>query len=204
MLFFQIPIGDMSNFAYLIGDENSHEAVIVDPAWEIDKILKITEENKMKIKYILNTHSHYDHCKENERLAKLTNAKILLNEEAKIERDGVIEDGETLVLGETKIKVIYTPGHSKDGTCFLVEGKLLTGDTLFVGECGRVDLEGSSSRELYNSLFGIILRFEDNIEVYPGHDYGKSPYSTIGVERKTNYVLKPRTIPEFIKFMNEP
>ena len=82
--------------------------------------------------------------------------------------------------------------------------KLLTGDTLFVGECGRTDLSGGNSEELYDSLFNKILKFYDNIEVYPGHDYGNKPYSTIGEERKSNYTLKPRSLKDFIKFMNEP
>jgi hydroxyacylglutathione hydrolase len=85
-----------------------------------------------------------------------------------------------------------------------VDGKLLTGDTLFIGECGRTDLPGGNPKDMYNSLFNKILKLDDNIEVYSGHDYGAYPYSTIGRERKTNYTLEPRTLEEFIEFMKEP
>jgi glyoxylase-like metal-dependent hydrolase (beta-lactamase superfamily II) len=101
--------------------------------------------------------------------------------------------------------VLYTPGHTPDGICLLVDNqKLLTGDTLFVGECGRTDLPGGNAKILYDSLFNKLLKLDDAIEVYPGHDYGVKPSSTIGYERKTNYVLKPRNLKEFLAFMNQP
>jgi glyoxylase-like metal-dependent hydrolase (beta-lactamase superfamily II) len=100
--------------------------------------------------------------------------------------------------------VIHTPGHTPDGICLLVDNKLLTGDTLFVGECGRTDLAGSSAEDMYHSLFDKILALDDSIEVYPGHDYGNKPISTIGDERRTNYTLEKRTLEEFIEFMSEP
>ena len=103
-----------------------------------------------------------------------------------------------------KVKVLHTPGHCPDHICLLVGGKLITGDLLFVGECGRTDLTGGSSSEMYNSLFNKILPLDDSIEVYPGHDYGSKPSSTIGDERKNNYTLKPRSREEFIKFMAQP
>jgi glyoxylase-like metal-dependent hydrolase (beta-lactamase superfamily II) len=100
------------------------------------------------------------------------------------------------------IKVIYTPGHTPDSICLLVDNKkLLTGDTLFVGECGRTDLPGGNSESLYDSLFNKLLKLSDDVEVYPGHDYGLKPYSTIGEERRTNYVLQPRSLMEFVEFM---
>jgi glyoxylase-like metal-dependent hydrolase (beta-lactamase superfamily II) len=100
--------------------------------------------------------------------------------------------------------VLHTPGHTPDSICLLANGVLLTGDTLFVGECGRTDLTGGSARDMYNSLFQKLMKLDDNIEVYPGHDYGSSPRSTIGIERGSNYTLKKRTLDEFIEFMKEP
>jgi hydroxyacylglutathione hydrolase len=100
--------------------------------------------------------------------------------------------------------VIHTPGHTPDSICLLCNTKLLTGDTLFVGECGRTDLPGGSSKDMYFSLFSKLMKLDDNIEVYPGHDYGRSPSSTIGSERITNYVLKKRSLEEFIEFMRQP
>jgi glyoxylase-like metal-dependent hydrolase (beta-lactamase superfamily II) len=109
-----------------------------------------------------------------------------------------------LELGKVKIKVIYTPGHTPDGICLLVENKLLTGDTLFVGECGRTDMLGASAEAMYDSLFDKLMKLDDSVEVYPGHDYGSAPHSTIGKERRTNYVLEKRTLEEFVEFMSTP
>jgi glyoxylase-like metal-dependent hydrolase (beta-lactamase superfamily II) len=103
------------------------------------------------------------------------------------------------------IKVIHTPGHTPDSIYLLVDNKkLLTGDTLFVGECGRTDLSGGNSRNMHGSLFNKLLKLNDAVEVYPGHDYGSKPYSTIGEERRSNYTLQPRSLAEFIEFMKQP
>ena len=110
-----------------------------------------------------------------------------------------------LSIGKISLKIIYTPGHSIDSICILVDNKkLLTGDTLFVGECGRTDLQGGNSKNMYNSLFNKLLKLDDASEVYPGHDYGLKASSTIGDERRTNYVLQPRNVEDFIKFMSQP
>jgi glyoxylase-like metal-dependent hydrolase (beta-lactamase superfamily II) len=110
-----------------------------------------------------------------------------------------------LTVGKIQIKVIYTPGHTVDSICLLVDKKkLLTGDTLFVGECGRTDFGGGSSKSMYNSLFNKLMKLDDEVEVYPGHDYGAKPSSTIGEERKSNYTLQPRSLEDFIEFMAEP
>jgi len=107
-----------------------------------------------------------------------------------------------LSVGKIPIKVIYTPGHTADSVCLLVDkAKLLTGDTLFVGECGRTDFPGGSSKSMYDSLFNKLLKLNDNVEVYPGHDYGLKPQSTIGEEKKSNYTLQPRSLEDFIAFM---
>ena len=119
--------------------------------------------------------------------------------------DVKVDEGDVLRVGVVEIKVLYTPGHTIDGICLLVDGsKLLTGDTLFVGECGRTDLPGGSSKSLYDSLFNKLLKLGDDVEVYPGHDYGSKPDSTIGEERRTNYVLRPRSLDEFVEFMKQP
>jgi hydroxyacylglutathione hydrolase len=109
-----------------------------------------------------------------------------------------------LMLGKLKVEVLHTPGHSSDSICLMIDDKLLTGDTLFVGECGRTDLPGGDTAQLYESLFKKIARLEDHVEIYPGHDYGVTPWSTLGLEKRTNYTLKSRTLEEFIEFMSEP
>ena len=200
----QIPVGPMQNFTYLIWDDETKEAAIIDPSWDLDKVLKEAEVRSLKIRYILNTHTHHDHCLGNEYVKKKTGAEIIGGKGAKAKLDRVVGDGEQIPLGHSYITVISTPGHSPDSLCYLFEQNLFTGDTLFVGECGRTDLPGGSAEDLYESLFNKILKLDDNIKVYPGHNYGPSPNSTIGYERKNNYTLKQRTKKEFVRFMMTP
>lgn len=194
----------MQNFAYLIGDEKTGLAAVVDPAWDIDRILGAAERNNLRIIYAINTHHHPDHTSGNDELAKVTGAKIVAHESSGKRRDINVKDGETLQVGSLELKFIHTPGHSPDSMSVLVSGKLLTGDALFVGECGRTDLPGGSSEQLYDSLFNKLMKLPDEVEVYPGHDYGPKPNSTIAYEKTHNYVLKPRTVEEFVQFMKEP
>jgi len=204
MFFRQVPVGAFKNFAYLLGDDKARVAAIVDPAWEIDKLLKLCEDQGLRVQYVINTHSHNDHVQGNDATVERTGAKIVMHEKANLPKDTAVRDGDVINVGSVQIKVLHTPGHCPDHICLLLEGKVLTGDTLFVGECGRTDLPGGNSSDLYDSLFGKLLRLDDEIEVYPGHDYGPKPSSTIGYERVNNYTLKKRTREEFIKFMAEP
>jgi len=204
MIFRQVPVGTFQNFSYIIGDEETKSAALVDPAWEVDNLLAMCEELGFKVTRVINTHSHHDHVEGNEAVAKRTGAKVVMHEKSSVRKDIAVKDGDIIEVGSLKVKVIYTPGHCPDHICLLVDGKLLTGDTLFVGECGRTDLAGGNPSDMYVSLVKKILTLDDSIEVYPGHDYGNKPSSTIGYERKNNYTLKPRTQEEFIKFMAEP
>ncbi len=201
MIVKQIPVGSMANFTYVVADERTRAAAVIDPSWDLEKVLDALKAHVLKLQYIINTHTHFDHVLGNEQLAALTGAKIIMHKNSKLENDLAIDDGGTIQLGNVSIKVIHTPGHSKDSICLLAENKLFTGDTLFVGNCGRVDLPGGSAAELYDSLFGKLANLDDKIEVYPGHNYGSRPYSTIGDEKRTNYVLKPRSKEEFLLFM---
>jgi hydroxyacylglutathione hydrolase len=204
LIFLQVPVGAMQNFAYIIGDEKTKVGAIVDPAWDVRKLLDICRELGLKVTFVINTHGHHDHIEGNSAVARETGAKIVNHESSKVRRDITVKDGDTIEIGTLKARVLHTPGHCPDHICILVDGKLLTGDLLFVGECGRTDLPGSSPSDMYESLFHKILPLQDAIEVYPGHDYGGQPSSTIGHERKTNYVLKPRTRDEFVRFMAQP
>jgi len=204
MLLAQIPLNAGKNFAYIFGDETTREAAVIDPGYNVEKILKQIQQLKVHIKYIFNTHSHGDHTAGNNQMKDKTGAKIVAHTKSPSKKDIAVKDQDNLEVGKLKVKVIHTPGHTPDGICLLVDGKLFTGDTLFVGECGRTDLSGSSARDMYYSLFEKILSLDDSVEVYPGHDYGSRPSSTIGYERKTNYTLEKRTLEEFIQFMAEP
>jgi len=203
MIFKRFLIEGSKNFAYLVGDDRSKEAAVVDPSGVVSEIMEAIEDEGLQLKYVINTHSHPDHTTGNKELATMTGAKILMYKTRESGCDPGLRDGDTITLNETKISAIHTPGHTPDSICLLVDNKLLTGDTLFVGECGRTDLSGGNSGELYDSLFGKILPLSDELEIYPGHDYGLKPYSTLGYEKKHNYVLQPRTKDEFIRFMRE-
>jgi len=204
MIFHQIPVGPMQNFAYLIGDEKTGIAAVVDAAWEPETILDLAGKDKLKITLIINTHNHPDHTSGNDDLCRRTGAKIVAHEASEAQKDVSVKNGDTLKIGSLEAKFIHTPGHSPDSMCVLVDNKLMTGDTLFVGECGRTDLDGGSSEQLYHSFFEKLVKLPDELEVYPGHDYGMRPSSTIGYEKTHNYVLKPRTLKEFLRFMKEP
>jgi hydroxyacylglutathione hydrolase len=193
------------NFSYIIADDTTREAAVVDSSFNAGEITRVLKAEKLKLKYIINTHSHSDHTAGNAELRSTFKAKIVAHKLSKINADLKVDDGDIIRIGNIPVKVIYTPGHTTDGICLLVDNqKLLTGDTLFVGECGRTDMPGGNSKSMYNSLFHKILKLNDDVEVYPGHDYGLKPSSTIGEEKRSNYTLEPRSLTEFIEFMNQP
>ena len=205
MVFFRQIQQHGDNFSYMVADEDVKEAAVVDSSYNASEIIKTLNAEKFRLKYIINTHGHSDHTAGNAELASVFKAKIVAFKLSRANFDLAVEDGDVLTVGKILIKVIYTPGHTQDSICLLVnDKKLLTGDTLFVGECGRTDLPDGSSRNMYNSLFNKILKLNDSVEVYPGHDYGPRPSSTIGEEKKTNYTLQPRSLKDFIEFMAEP
>jgi hydroxyacylglutathione hydrolase len=199
----QLPVGQMSNFTYIIADEESSESAIIDPSWDLEKIFDTLKKNNWKAKYIINTHTHFDHILGNEQVAAVTGAKIIQHKNSMSDRHISVSDGDIIKVGKNiPLRVLHTPGHSKDSICLVVDGKFVfTGDTLFVGNCGRVDLPGSDSKEMYHSLFYKVAKLDESLIVYPGHNYGPTPTSTIGQEKKTNYVLQPRSMQDFIGFM---
>ena len=199
----QIPVGQMANFTYIIADEERGESVIIDPSWDLEKIFDALKKNNWKAKYIINTHSHFDHVLGNEQVAEITGAKIVQHKNSKLTKQISVSDGDIIRIGNIPIRILHTPGHSTDSICLVVNNELVfTGDTLFVGNCGRVDLPGSNPKDMYNSLFEKVTKLEESLIIYPGHNYGPSPTSTIGKEKKTNYVLQPRSIQDFLSFMS--
>jgi len=197
----QIEVGNMQNFTYILEDESSGEGIIIDPSWDLDKIEQVIKRNDLKIRYIVNTHHHFDHILGNEVMKKLTNAKIIQHEASELKFDIAVTDGDKISFGDNELLVIHTPGHSKDSICLVGDGKIFSGDTLFVGNCGRIDLPGGSSKELYHSLSDIIYNLDDNLVLYSGHNYGSTPTSTLGNEKETNFVMQKRTEKEFIELM---
>lgn len=203
-MFFKQVIQRGDNFSYIIADDTTKEAAVVDPSFNADAIIRILRDQNLNVRYVINTHHHSDHTVSNEDFRSKFGAKVVAHKLAHVNKDISVVDGEVIRVGEIVIKVIHTPGHTQDSICLLVDDKLLTGDALFVGECGRTDLPGGSAEDMYHSLFDKLMRLNDNIKVYPGHDYGPKPHSTIGIERRSNYTLQKRTLDEFIAFMKEP
>lgn len=201
MKVYQLQVGNMQNFTYVLEDEDTKESVIIDPSWDLEMVIEIIERNDLKVKYIINTHHHFDHTIGNDAIVKHTKSKILQHGASTLKNDVRISDGEKITFGKSELVVIHTPGHSKDSICLVGDGKIFSGDTLFVGNCGRTDLPGGSAKELYHSLFDIVYKLDGNLVLYPGHNYGSSPNSTIDKEKKTNFVLRPRTESEFLDFM---
>lgn len=195
LYFKQIPVGYMANFAYLIGDKKKKECAVVDPAWDVDAILKEAAADGMKVTAGLLTHTHFDHCNGVEELVKKTDCKVYVHEnEAKYLKEikkNVVEtrEGMKIRIGEIEVTVLHTPGHTEGAQCFLAEGILLSGDTLFTGACGRCDLPGGSEQKMAASLKRL-SELDETIKVYPGHAYGEADSSTIGHENRTNPFMR--------------
>jgi len=197
----QIPVGSMLNFSYIVYDEKNGIGVIIDPSWDLEKILTILDENNITAKYIINTHTHFDHILGNDQIAEITKAEIIQHEKSTQKKNRSVVDNENVDIGKINLQVVYTPGHSEDSICLIVNNQfIITGDTLFVGNCGRVDLPGSNPGKMYDSLVKIANLY-NSLVVYPGHNYGPTPTSTIQNEKKHNPMLNFTTKEAFLKYM---
>lgn len=193
----------MANFVYLF--ERSGEAFVVDPGFEVPTLLREIARTGALLKGILATHGHPDHIQGIGGVKEATGATVYAHESADHPVDRKLVDGERIEVAGIGVEVIHTPGHRFDSVCLLVDGThLVTGDTLFVGECGRVDLPGSDLRAMHESLLSKLDALSADLIVLPGHDYGVTPTSTLAAERASNSTLKPRTLEEFAAFMGEP
>ena len=201
MIVHQIQVGNMQNFSYIVVDEDTNESIIIDPSWDLIELEMVIKEQNLKIKYIVNTHHHFDHTIGNEAMAESTKAPIIQHENSELKHDITVKDGDVIEFGNSKLKVLHTPGHSKDSICLIGDGKIFSGDTLFVGNCGRIDLPGGSAKELYHSLFDTLYSLDNDLVLYPGHNYGHKETSTIGQEKITNMVMQKRTEQQFLDMM---
>jgi hydroxyacylglutathione hydrolase len=193
------------NFSYIIADQKTKEAAVVDPSYNAGEISRLLKTEGLQLKYVINTHGHSDHTAGNTELLSTFKAKLVAHNLSRLHPDLPVENNDTISIGKISIQILHTPGHTNDSICLLIDNQtVLTGDTLFVGECGRTDLPTGNSKNMYDSLFNKLLKLNDDVKVYPGHDYGTKPFSTIGEERKTNYTLKPRSLEEFIEFLRQP
>jgi hydroxyacylglutathione hydrolase len=205
----QLQVGEMAVFAYIVGDLDTKEGLVIDPAAETDIILSEAEKNGVQIKYIVNTHGHVDHFSGNADMKEKTGAKIIIHEadadmlvstpsmvlsmfRAKPSpmADITVRDGDSIDVGRVSLKVIHTPGHTPGGICLYMDGYVFTGDTLFVEGVGRTDLPGGSWRTMAASIKTRLFTLPDETVVLPGHNYGRTSMSTIGNEKKDNPFIK--------------
>jgi hydroxyacylglutathione hydrolase len=205
----QMQVGHMAVFAYLVGDPESGEGLVIDPAANVEGIISTARKNNISIKYIVNTHGHVDHIAGNTEMKNKTGAQIVIHEDdadmlvstpAMIFRmfgaqqsppaDLTVRDGDHISAGKISLKVIHTPGHSPGGMVLYVPGYVFTGDTLFVEAVGRTDLPGGSWQVMLRSIKDRLCSLPDETEVMPGHNYGRMPTSTIAHEKKYNPFLR--------------
>lgn len=192
MIIKPIKHGSMDNFSYLIGCEQTRKAMVIDPGANVKRILSEAQKQGLSIEFIVNTHGHGDHTAGSAKLKLLTGARIIIHEldaAAVPEADTRLSDEIDLPLGALTLRVIHTPGHTPGGICLYGEGQLFTGDTLFVGDSGRTDLPGGHRPTLGASIRRL-MQLPDTTVVWPGHDYGPTPFSTIAWEKRHNVNAK--------------
>ena len=205
----QMQVGHMAIFAYIVGDPESGEGLVIDPAANCSGIIKVAQENNLNIKYIVNTHGHVDHISGNTEMKKKTGAQIIIHKddaellvftppmvfkmfgaEQSPPADITVNDGDLITVGGISLKVIHTPGHSPGGMSLYTKGYVFTGDTLFVEAVGRTDLPGGSWPVMHRSITERLCTLPDDTKVLPGHNYGRMPTSTIGHEKMYNPYIR--------------
>ena len=215
----QMELGPMQNFVYLIGDPVARQCVVVDPAWEIDAILDTVRRDGMTLVGALVTHTHQDHVGGSLEAwgmpGRIPGIEDLLERVAlrvyvhKAEReflpglgsDLVAVDGhDTMTIGRLRLTFLHTPGHTPGSQCFLVDGRLVSGDTLFIRSCGRTDLPGSDPTEMYYSLTQRLAALPGETILFPGHSYGGAS-STIGAEKRGNPFMRFGSLRDFLRTM---
>jgi hydroxyacylglutathione hydrolase len=218
--FKQLELGPMQNYVYLLGDPHTHEAAVVDAAWDIDAILRTAEADGYTITKDLVTHFHQDHVGGNlfgnqiagaaELIARAPVKAYVHQADAEyvpritgLSASDIVAvaGGDEVQVGQLTVKFLHTPGHTPGSQCFLVGNALVSGDTLFVGSCGRVDLPGSNPEDMYRSLTQVLGALPDDTLLYPGHNYADRPRSTIGDEKRTNMMMRFRNLKDFLSVM---
>jgi hydroxyacylglutathione hydrolase len=200
----QIEVGLLQNFCEILFCPTTREAAVVDPAWEVDRLLREAETRGLRVTTALITHTHNDHIEGVGALVARTGARVVVSprEAARVRGDATtlvdaVDRGD-IAIGRCGVRALDTPGHTVGGTCFLADGYIVTGDVMFVGGCGRTDFSGGDTAALWRSLQRLAALPEET-RVYPGHDYGPTPTSTLAHELRTNPYLLCQSFEEFRK-----
>ncbi len=215
----QIQIGPMQNFTYIVGSKSSREVALVDPAWDIDALLDHLDEKEYVLNSVLVTHYHPDHVggamrgEGIEGVAQIMEKRPVKVYAHRLEVQGVqkvtgisdsdikkVDSGDTLDVGLVEVEFLHTPGHTPGSQCFRVKNTLVSGDTLFIDGCGRVDLPGSDSEEMFHSLQKLKALPDDTL-LLPGHNYSQVPNATMGETKKANAYLNVKDLPTWQQFM---
>lgn len=201
-----LELGPMENFVYLVEDIASRRCAVVDPAWEVDRIVAKARELDLIVTDILLTHSHHDHINGIEELLNHANAEVhLLKPEYdfwqhELEKPSLHHGGDELELGETSIKILHTPGHTPGSACYQLGNEIITGDTLFVFGCGRCDLSGGSPEDMFVTLKNMKQRLPPDMLIHPGHNYSVKSCSTLGEQVEGNPFMHYEDEAAFINY----
>ena len=204
MLFHQLFDKNSSTYTYLIASAKGREALIIDPVLEnIEQYIKLLNELDLKLVKVIDTHIHADHITAASKLKNATNCTTIMGEHTPSDTVEIkVKDEEIIYVDKLEIKVIYTPGHTKDSYSFLMNDYLFSGDTLLINGTGRTDFQGGNSEDSYNSIFNRLLKLPEETLLYPAHDYNNQKVSTIGKEKKFNPRLQVNSVNEYIDIMN--
>tara|TARA_X000000368_G_scaffold401054_1_gene373544 strand:+ start:70 stop:765 length:696 start_codon:yes stop_codon:yes gene_type:complete len=204
MIFKQLFDTKSSTYTYIISTGKGREALIIDPVIDsTSEYLDILKDLDLKLVKVIDTHIHADHISGMAELNKVTNCQTLMGENSKSEVVNVkVKDNEKIKIEQIELKAIYTPGHTDDSYCFIMQDRVFTGDTLLINGTGRTDFQNGSSYEAYNSLFDRLLKLPEEILVFPAHDYKGNKFSSIGNEKKNNPRLQVNSPEEYAEIMD--
>lgn len=202
----QMEVGPMENFIYFVGDKDTNEVVVIDPAWDVGFILEEAKKDNLNIKAALVTHGHYDHTNGVEGLLSILDIPVYINKkEAEFfkfnwgkENVKKVESGDKIKIGNIEIQFVHTPGHTPGSQCFLVSNNLVSGDTLFINGCGRCDLPGGDVEQMFDTIYNKLMMMGNDTIIFPGHNYALVKQDTLANQKLTNPYMQYDNLKNFI------